>query len=122
MGALSAIWLLNSLAFDVGRWRVGQAELARGVPATSIDAGFEWVGYSSPDTADNLAPVPLHATPYTKLWPSYHQCVVVSSSRLDWPGMRLAETQRDAYRLLLVAGPREPLYIYRAVGDPACPT
>jgi hypothetical protein len=122
MGVISSAWLVNTLAFDAARWRAGEAELARGVPATSIDAGFEWVGYHSPDIADNGAPFPVHATPYTRLWPTYHQCVVVSSSRLDWPGLRLAETQQDAYRLLLVAGPREPLYIYRAVGDPACPS
>ncbi len=122
MGLISVAWLLNTLAFDVARWRIGEAELARGIPATAIDAGFEWVGYHSPDIANVRAPFAKNATPYTRLWPSYHQCVVVSSSRLDWPGMRLAETQRDAYRLLLVAGPREPLYIYRAMDDPACPT
>jgi len=44
---------------------------------------------------------------------------VISNSHLDWPGLALAETRRDAYRLLLFAGPREPLYVYRST-DPAC--
>jgi hypothetical protein len=119
IGGLSLILLLNSLAYDAARWRVGEAEVARGVPAMSIDAGFEWLGYHSTDTADIYAPIPRNRTDYSRLWASYRQCVVVSNSPLDWPGMVLAETRQDAYRMLLFVGRSRPLYVYRA-SDPSC--
>ena len=119
LGAVSFAILLDSVAFDAARWRVGEAEVARGIPATWIDAGFEWVGYHSPDHANVHTRFPKYGAPYTRLWPSYRQCVVVSSSRLSWPGMTLAETRQDAYRMLLVVGDARPLYVYRS-SDPAC--
>jgi len=134
IGVLSLALLLNSLAFDAARWRAGEAETARGVPPMWIDAGLEWLGAHNDEVADAPAwlgspserdptavpaPFPRYATRYTLLWSSDRQCVVVSSSRLDWPGLTLAETRTDAYRMLLFVGARTPLYIYRST-DPTC--
>jgi len=120
MGVLSLALLVNSLAFDAARWRIGEDEVGRGVPAAWIDAGFEWVGYHATGVADVSKPFPDGATRYTRLWSSYRQCVVVSSSRLTWPGLELAATRPEAYRRLLFVGARTRLYVYRST-DPGCP-
>ena len=119
-GLITVALLLNSIAFDVARWKIGEAEMARGLPAMSIDAGFEWLGeHATSDTARVDLPFPNNATRYSRLWASYHQCVVVSSSRLHWPPLELAEVHKHGYRNYLVRGAWRPLFIYRSTA-PEC--
>lgn len=114
-GVITVALLLNSVAFDAARWQIGEAEMARGLPAMSIDAGFEWLGeHATSDTARVHLPFPDNATRYSRLWASYRQCVVVSSSRLRWPGLELAEVRQQGYRNYLWRGAWLPLYIYRS--------
>jgi 4-amino-4-deoxy-L-arabinose transferase-like glycosyltransferase len=116
---MSMVLILNAVAFDTARWRVGEAEEARGTPAMSIDAGVEWLGYHATDIADLDAPYPAHVNQYTRLWPSFRECVVVSSSQIDWPGLSLANERPFEYRSLLVVGQLTPLYVYRS-SAPGC--
>jgi hypothetical protein len=113
-GLISCGALLNSVAFDAGRWRIGEEEVGPGLPAMSVDAGFEWLGAHATDTAMVRIPFPSFATRYSRLWASYRQCVAVSGTRLAWPGLELAERRPRAYRMLLFAGAWRSLYIYRS--------
>ena len=119
LGAMSLAYLLNSDAFDAARWRAGEALVRRGIPADSVDAGVEWVGYYTTSRADSAHAVPA-VTWWESLRPSFHLCGLVSSSAIDRAGLRLDEIDTEAYRLLLFDGPQEPLYLYRVAG-PQCP-
>ena len=57
---LSLTLLLNAIAYDVARWRIAEAQMANGIPAMSIDAGIEWLGYHATETADLQAPAPVY--------------------------------------------------------------
>src|SRR4029077_17490287 len=113
LGLASLALMLNSFAFDAARWRLGEEAVTRGIPADTVDAGFEWVIFHATGLGD------IHRNPtgrvmwYTAWWPSFHQCAIVSASLLDIPGFRLESANIDAYRLLLIAGPEAPLYLYR---------
>jgi hypothetical protein len=56
---------------------------------------------------------------YDAWWPSFRLCAMVSSSPLDVAGFQLQAADVEAYRLILFAGPQEPLYLYRVSG-PDC--
>jgi hypothetical protein len=117
--ALSAIFLLNSDAFDAARWRAAESLVARGYPAESVDAGPEWVGSHPTGTAS--ADRPLTGPVWWQTWwPSFHMCAFVASTPQTDPRYRLLETRERAYRLYLVVGAWKALYLY-AVDDPACP-
>ena len=111
---LSLALLVNAFAFDVARWRVAETQMANGVPAMSIDAGIEWLGYHATETADLQAPAPVIGEQYTRLWASYRECVVVANSQLDRPGLSLADAPPSTYRTLLFVGQPMPLYVYRS--------
>jgi 4-amino-4-deoxy-L-arabinose transferase-like glycosyltransferase len=116
----SLVLLLNSDAFDAARWRIGEQAVSAGFAPQTIDAGMEWVGYHASGTANVEAIGPSDQMWYTTWWPSFHQCAIVSSSLLDIPGFHMESANLDAYRLLLVAGPESPLYLYRT-SNPGCP-
>jgi hypothetical protein len=119
-GTASVTLLLNADAFDAARWRMGEEAVRLGYAANTIDAGFEWVGLHATGLVDPKArPVP-NLTSYASKFPSFHQCARASSSPLDLPGFTLLSTRPNAYRLLLIAGPKETLYLYAFAG-PACP-
>ena len=120
IGTSSVVLLLNAAAFDAARWRMGDAAVRMGFAADTVDAGFEWVGSHATGLAELTAPRAPSMTEYSVKFPSFHQCAVASSSPLDFPGFTLILTRPDAYRLLLAAGPAEPLYLYRVAGD-GCP-
>jgi hypothetical protein len=116
----SLVLLLNEAAFAGARWRMGEEAVRLGFPADTVDAGFEWVGFhASGPAALTARPVP-SMTGYSVKFPSFHACAVVSSSPLDFPGFSPILARTDAYRLLLIAGSVEPLYLYRVAG-PDCP-
>jgi hypothetical protein len=116
----SLVLLLNSDAFDAARWRIGEQAVSAGFAPQTIDAGMEWVGYHATGTANINAIGPPGQMWYSAWWPSFHQCAMVSSSLLDIPGFQLESADLYAYRLLLVAGPESPLYLYRT-SNPGCP-
>lgn len=119
LGVTAAMFLLNSAAFDSARWRAAEALVRRGVPASSIDAGFEWVGYHSTEPArmGNRQPTPDW---WVQLFPSFTTCAIVSSSSQTPAGATLVTSDTVSYRLLLFTGVDQPLYLYRVSG-PGCP-
>jgi hypothetical protein len=119
LAVMSLMFLLNSAAFDGARWRAGESLVRAGVPADSIDAGFEWVGYHASGFANYAHPVRA-LTWWAALWPSFHMCGLVSSQPQNVPGGKLVSIDVEAYRLILFGGPEEPLYTYRITG-PGCP-
>ncbi len=51
VAAVAAVITLNADAYDAARWAAGDKAVAAGVPATMVDAGFEWVGSHEADVA-----------------------------------------------------------------------
>ena len=119
--AISAFVIaVNSFAYDAARWRAGQAAVAIGYDARTVDAGYEWVGYHA-SGAEKTASGVSTLTWYDKLWSSFRPCAVLSNSPLDVAGFRLIHVDRSAYRQYLFLGPEEPLYLHGALAD-GCPT
>lgn len=118
--ALSAIIIAtNSFAYDVARWRQGEALAAAGYEARTIDSGYEWVGYHSagPGTPD---PDVHGLNWYYDVLTAEPPCVIVSNSILDEPGLSLVSISASAYRQYLLFGPDQPFYLY-SVANPGCP-
>jgi hypothetical protein len=109
----------NSSAYDSARYREGEAAVAMGYDATTVDAGYEWVGAHAvgPQKA-TLDPKSL--TPWDGLFMSGPPCAVLSNSELDLEGYRLIRVNPSAYRQFLFFGTDEPLYLYGAMLD-GCP-
>ena len=120
LGATSLVLLANANAFEAARWRIGERAVALGIPAGTIDAGLEWVAFHATGVATPYAQAPPGWSRYGAWWPSFRLCAMASTSPLDRADLTLIETDPAAYRLLLVGGPSEPLYLYRAAG-PGCP-
>jgi hypothetical protein len=90
----------NALAWDAARWQAASALVARGVPATDIDAGLEWVGYHASEPASWSS---AHAGALAFYMPAFahsRECYVVSASPLE--GLRLDSTEH--YRTYGLAG------------------
>jgi hypothetical protein len=119
LGATSVALLLNGDAFDGARWRLGEAAVARGIAPSTVDAGLEWVAAHASGRAKPYAQDPGALTRYEAWWPPFHVCAIVSGSRLHRPDLHLITAVPGAYRRLLVAGPRQTLYLYRVAG-PGC--
>ena len=121
----------NSFAYDAARWREGEAAVAMGYDARTIDAGYEWVGYHATGAGGQgggdrgqawfehlMSPAPL--------------CAIVSNSPpgTDEPlldkGLAplntnyvLLRANGSAYRQYLFFGYPQPLYLYGAL-QPGC--
>ncbi len=54
--ASAFIIALNSFAYDTARYREGQAAVAMGYDASTVDAGYEWVGFNGtgPEKTDSI--------------------------------------------------------------------
>lgn len=120
LAATSAILLLNADAFESARWHVGDVAVARGFAAETVDAGLDWVAFHATGVATPYATAPPGWSRYDAWWPPFRLCAMASTSPLPQPGFELIATYPTAYRLLLFAGPNEPLYLYRVPG-PGCP-
>jgi hypothetical protein len=116
----SLVLLFNEAAFDGARWRMGDEAVRLGFAADTVDAGLEWVGLHAAGPVALAARQVPERTGYSVKFPSFHACAIVSSRPLDFVDFELILTRPDAYRLLLVGGPSETLYLYRVAG-PACP-
>ena len=82
--------------------------MARGVAATDIDAGFEWVGYHASEPA-SWSSVHADALPcYMRMFEHSRECYVVSASPLD--GLVLDSTTQ--YRTYALVGSSK-LFVYQ---------
>jgi hypothetical protein len=120
LAGLSLVFLFNADAFDAARWRAGEALVARGYEARSVDAGPEWVGSHPTGLAQAASPLPNSLTWWQSWWPEFRMCAFVASAPRGDPRYELLETRREAYRLYLFFGDWKPLYLY-AVRDAGCP-
>lgn len=112
LGLLSAVVTLDEHAFDVARWRAGEASVARGNHPRVVDAGFEWVGYHDPGVALRPGRVQIstpHPT-YLLFFPGVRNCEMVSASQLEEPNVVLVDSMTYSAGPLL--GERR-LYTYR---------
>ncbi|CAN5252287.1 hypothetical protein BH20ACT8_BH20ACT8_17950 [soil metagenome] len=106
---------VEEYAFAAARWSAGERLVAQGVPATAIDAGFEWMGYHHDGVAfDESRPLRV-AQPhpgYALIFRGSSNCVTVSASPLD--DERLEPEGVRAHRLpLLPVLPVRELFVYR---------
>ena len=109
----------NSFSYDAARWREGEAAVALGFDAKTVDAGYEWVGYHSSSVASSGSGT-YDLTWYDDALLPAPPCAVLSSSRLDDGARRLIRVNTAAYRQYLFFGPEEPLFLYGATAD-GCP-
>jgi hypothetical protein len=110
LAVVSLLICANALARDAAVWGAANKLVSRGVPATTIDAGFDWVGYHA------TTPVILYESPiYLGFWdfmfPESHECYAVTTQPLlgetliqrigyqtyAFPG--LGSSEIDVYRL-----------------------
>ena len=114
----SLLLMTSGLSFDVARWRAGEAAVRAGTPATSVDAGFEWVGFHYDGVAEeDIPPISFRMGPgYFDAFPAAANCIVVATSPQDNP--ELAFWRTVPYRTWF--GFRElELWVYRH--GSACP-
>jgi hypothetical protein len=109
----------NSFAYDAARYRQGDAVVAMGYDARTVDAGYEWVGYHSNGPVQPGSPAPGLIWNIDR-WSLLRPCSVVSNSPLDDPNLRLVRVSRSAYLQYLLFGPAEPLFLYGTAGF-GCP-
>ncbi len=119
--AISAIVLTaNSFAYDAARYREGEAAVAMGYSAQTVDAGYEWVG------SHGIGPLnpdfdPTNENWWQDIWTSFRPCAILSSSPIAIPGYTMLRENHSAYRQYLFFGPDEPLYLYGASRLDGCP-
>ena len=109
----------NSFAYDAARYRGGEAAVALGYDAQTVDAGYEWVSYHASGVG-NSGSGAYGLTWYDDVLSSSRPCAVLSNSPLDGGALRLIRVDRSAYLQYLFFGPAEPLYLYGALVD-GCP-
>ena len=109
----------NSFAYDAARYRAGEAAVAMGYEASTIDAGYEWVGLHASGVS-NSGSVTHGLTWYDDAFLSRGPCAVLSNSPLDVGALQLIRVDQSAYLNYLFFGPAEPLYLYGSTAD-GCP-
>lgn len=117
LAATSLVYLLNSHAFDAGRWAAGERLVRAGYARDAIDAGYEWVGYHATTRGDPTNRSSLE-TFYRSWWSGFVPCAVVSGKPIAGSGWEPLGT--TDYSLILFLGPIEKLYLYGST-DPGCP-
>jgi hypothetical protein len=117
LGAISLVTTVDEQAYDVARWRAGEAAQARGVAAVDVDAGLEWVGWHHGGIAYQEGRLRIAAPHpwYLLAFEGVGNCEFVSSSPVAHADVRLVDTL--AYRTVPLLGERL-LYTYR--NDLAC--
>ena len=118
--ASALIVAANSFAYDAARHREGEAAVALGYDATTVDAGYEWVG-SHATGPEQVTSDPTKLTWWEALWPSFRPCAVLSNTPLDLPTYELIRVNPSAYRQYLFFGRARPMYLYGA-HLAGCPT
>ena len=117
VGIATTLLLADSHSFDAARWRAGQAAVREGTPPSSVDAGFEWVGYhyggiANPKALPDLGRV---GPGYLNVFPEAQNCVIVAASQLSNPELTLITTAPYESRFGLRT---HSLWVYR--NPPAC--
>jgi hypothetical protein len=120
LAATAFVIAVNSFAYDSARWRAGEAAVAMGYDAPTVDAGYEWDGYHASAIA-NPGDSDVNLTFSGERWLLARACAVLSNSPLHEDGLTLINIDQAAYRQYLFFGPLEPLYLYGSVSD-GCPT
>jgi 4-amino-4-deoxy-L-arabinose transferase-like glycosyltransferase len=110
----------NSFAYDAARQREGEAAVAMGYDAKTVDAGYEWIG-THRSGAENLEVDPRAMNRWIAMWPSFRPCAVLSNNPVNNASYELIRVNRSAYSQYLFFGPAEPLYLYGAPLT-GCPT
>lgn len=111
--SMSAALALNAFSYDITRWRIGESLTAQGVPATSIDAGIEWMGTHSPNGVIHRS-APGVSLPQA-FFVDRPTCYLLSGAA-TLPGYRRIEVV--PYRTFLLFG-HSALYVQRHESD-AC--
>ncbi len=122
--AISAFVLAaNSLAYDVATRRVGEAAVAMGYDARTVDAGYVWVVSHAAGAASRAPRRTASPGMTTRSCHRVHApwCRTARSIIGD---LRLIQADPSAYRQYLFFGPSQPLYLYGslAAGCPAPPS
>lgn len=120
IGISAFVIAANSFAYDSARWRAGEVTVLRGYDASTIDAGYEWVGFHAIDNEAPIGPRDFGLTWYDDLFMASRPCAVVSNKPLEVSGYVLLEADPTAYYSLLLLGNHESLYLYGATSD-GCP-
>jgi 4-amino-4-deoxy-L-arabinose transferase-like glycosyltransferase len=118
LAASAFVIAANSFAYDAARYRAGEAAVAMGYDARTVDAGLEWVGFHASGVGTGSGTYGV--TWYYDRLSSFRPCAVVSNSPLDEGAFRLVRVDRSAYLQYLFFGPAEPLYLYGSLED-GCP-
>ncbi len=112
LAAVSLLLCANALARDAAVWGAADTLVARGIPATSIDAGLDWVGYHAttparggPRGEDSLQGF------WEPMFPRSQACYEITVRPL--PG--LTPFERVSYRTYAVLGTSR-LDVYRVRG------
>jgi hypothetical protein len=119
VGATAAAVTLNSDSYDAARWTAGGDLVKAGYQATTVDAGFEWVGTYATGLAKPgraVAGAPAYEQWYDQLFPGFRDCALVSASPLLSPSLHLIHTV--SYDEVGFAVP-ERVYLY-AVDNSRC--
>ena len=119
LAASAFVIAANSFAYDAARYREGEAAVALGYDARTVDAGYEWVGYHG-SGAGNSGSGTYGLTWYDDALLTDRPCAVLSNSPMEGGAYRLIRVNRSAYLQYLFFGPAEPLYLYGAAID-GCP-
>jgi len=106
-GLLSGALAANAWANDRARWNVGVQAAAAGVPSDRIDAGFEWMGWFSPNGV--IQAHPTSGFGHEGMFSTSAYCVVTVPSPMPSNVWTLRE--EVPYRNYLVAGLAH-LYVY----------
>jgi hypothetical protein len=119
VGLVSLAVLVEENTSSAARWQAGEAAVARGLPATSVDAGFEWMGWHYPHLAGEPAGAAAWADPaswYNVLkFPAGSNCMLMSYAPREEPWLEPVEIRH--YDALLAWADRS-VFVYR--NPPAC--
>jgi 4-amino-4-deoxy-L-arabinose transferase-like glycosyltransferase len=119
VAAVATVITLNADAYDAARWSAGDKAVAAGVPATMVDAGFEWVGSHQSAVAlpgRRVPGSPFYETWYDQMFPAFNECAFVSGNEVSLPWLRRLATV--TYQELGFTE-RQDLYVY-LVRKPGC--
>jgi hypothetical protein len=114
---LSLLICANALARDAAVWNEANSLVAQGVPATSIDAGLDWVGYHAGLPADRLRKRTSGELDFWEsMFPRSRVCYAVTIAPLH----HRTPFERVPYRTFAVFG-RAYLDVYRVDACPYLP-
>jgi hypothetical protein len=119
LGVISAVDSQDLLAL---RWAGAERLVELGYTPTTVDAGFDWVGYHYTGIArpDRLVPDLADYPPatYDTYFPDFVRCAIVTGDSHAPPGYVLLD-RVEHHRLF---GARTTTaYLYGNAGSPACP-